>query len=197
MFMTDGISFTNCNIHDVPSPALTFTECGDKTWNGNAVIGLSGVYDVTADGRLTRSTYDYYGYEDYSNVESENPFAYEDPVAFDDNPAARTFAETVQKLIADGDWEALSERLSYPLVIFGDADNYSIASRELFLDFGIDNLLSSEVRQRIADSSLTEYGHSLFGNTFCDGLLAFVCIGDPANADDYRLSCISTSTPLS
>ena len=197
MYTTDGISFTNCNIHDVPSPALTFTECGDKTWNGNAVIGLSGIYDVTADGRLTRYTYDYYGYEDYSNSDSENPFAYEDPVAFGDNPAALTFAETVQSLIADGDWAALSERLIYPLVIFGDADNYSIDSRELFLNFGIDSLLTPQVRQRIADSSLSEYGHSLFGNTFCDGLLAFVCIGDQTNADDYRLSCISTTTPLS
>ena len=83
------------------------------------------------------------------------------------------------------------------MVIFGDADNYSIDSRELFLNFGIDSLLTPQVRQRIADSSLSEYGHSLFGNTFCDGLLAFVCIGDQTNADDYRLSCISTTTPLS
>ena len=206
MFTTDGISFTNCSIHDVPSPALSFIECGDKTWNGSAIIGLNGTYNVTADGRLTKYTYDYYEYDESSYGEYvtavpetvlENPFANDEPVPFEQNPAALSFAVTVQKLIAGGDWEALADRLSYPLMVFGNADNYSIGSREAFLDFGIDRVLTPVVRQQIADAALDEYGHSLLGNTFCDGLLAFVYAGNVNDADAYFLSSISAAAPLS
>ena len=204
MFMTDGISFTNCDIHDVPSPALSFTECGDKIWNGSAVIGLSGTYNVTEDGRLTKYTYDYNWYDESTGdgyvlavPELENPFANEEPVPYEENPAALAFAVTVQKLITDGNWEALADRISYPLTVFGDSDNYSIGSRKEFLDFGIDSVLTPRVRQRIADAELVEYGHSLFGNTCCDGLLAFVCAGNVNDPDAYFLNCISVATPLS
>ena len=43
---TDGIIFRDCEIHHVPSPALVFSECGDKTWNGEPIPGFSGMYDV-------------------------------------------------------------------------------------------------------------------------------------------------------
>ena len=46
----DGIRFLDCNIHDGPSPALSFTECGDKTWNNKAFTGLNGVYNVDENG---------------------------------------------------------------------------------------------------------------------------------------------------
>ena len=49
----DGIRFLDCNIHDVPSPALSFTECGDKTWNNKAFTGLNVVYNVDENGELT------------------------------------------------------------------------------------------------------------------------------------------------
>lgn len=49
----DGIRFLDCNIHDVPSPAFSFTECGDKTWNNEPVTGLNGMYNVADNGALT------------------------------------------------------------------------------------------------------------------------------------------------
>ena len=52
-YQTDGIVFNDCDIHDVPSPMLRFTECGDKVWNGEAISFLNGEYDVDEDGKLT------------------------------------------------------------------------------------------------------------------------------------------------
>jgi hypothetical protein len=52
-YQTDGIAFDSCDIHDVPSPALVFTECADKTWNSESIAPFSGMYDVDADGSLT------------------------------------------------------------------------------------------------------------------------------------------------
>ena len=52
-FQTDGIVFTDCGVRDVPSPALRFTECGDKLWNGAPFNGLNGEYDVDENGKLT------------------------------------------------------------------------------------------------------------------------------------------------
>jgi len=37
----------------VPSPALTFTECTDKTWNSEPIPAQNGSYDVGADFKLT------------------------------------------------------------------------------------------------------------------------------------------------
>lgn len=49
MISTDGISFINCDIHDVPNPALRFFSCGDKRWNGAALIGDR--FDLDAAGQ--------------------------------------------------------------------------------------------------------------------------------------------------
>ena len=43
-FRCDGIRFLDCNIHDVPSPALSFTECGDVTWNNEPFTDLNGMH---------------------------------------------------------------------------------------------------------------------------------------------------------
>ena len=51
-FMTDGIAFDSCDIHDVPSPALVFTECADKTWNNEPIVPFSGMFDVGDDHNL-------------------------------------------------------------------------------------------------------------------------------------------------
>ena len=51
-FQCDGLNFIDCDIHDVPSPAFCFTECGDKTWNKMPVVGLDGMYDVNDEGLL-------------------------------------------------------------------------------------------------------------------------------------------------
>lgn len=50
--VTNDISFTDCNIHDVPSPALTFSDCTNITWNGQELKGNDLRYDVQTDGAL-------------------------------------------------------------------------------------------------------------------------------------------------
>ncbi len=204
--LTDGITFNGCDIHDVPSPALSFVECGDKTWNGEPVNGLYGDYDVGADGSLTEYTWSDYGYEgDWiggdafagDNQGISSSFADLVPFSFSENPAALAFAGTVQQLIADGDWEGLADRVSYPLTILGDGIHYSISGREAFLTEDIGGILTEEFRARVAAAPLEQYGQSLFGNSFCDGYLAFSCWGNANDADAYRVSCISTAIPLS
>ena len=50
---TRNINFKDCNIHDVPTPALTFTECWEINWNGKKLEGYDLRYDVKSDGTLT------------------------------------------------------------------------------------------------------------------------------------------------
>ena len=49
---TQGIYFKDCNIHDVPSPALIFQECVAMTWNDQKLDGMHLEYDVQDDGTL-------------------------------------------------------------------------------------------------------------------------------------------------
>lgn len=49
---TQGIYFKDCNIHDVPSPALIFQECVAMTWNDQKLEGSHLEYDVQGDGTL-------------------------------------------------------------------------------------------------------------------------------------------------
>lgn len=51
-YQCKGVRFLDCNIHDVPSPALSFTECGDKTWNKEPLEGLNNRYVVGEKGAL-------------------------------------------------------------------------------------------------------------------------------------------------
>lgn len=50
--MTHDINFKDCNIHDVPSPALTFSDCNNMTWNDQKLEGDRLRYDVKDDGTL-------------------------------------------------------------------------------------------------------------------------------------------------
>ena len=54
---SEGINFKDCNIHDVPSPALRFTECYNITWNGKKLEGEDLRYDVKPDGTLEGRVY--------------------------------------------------------------------------------------------------------------------------------------------
>ncbi|MBP5775291.1 MAG: right-handed parallel beta-helix repeat-containing protein [Clostridiales bacterium] len=49
---TNGIHFVDCNIHDVPSPALVFYGCSDNTWNGQRMDPLKWRFDVKPDGTI-------------------------------------------------------------------------------------------------------------------------------------------------
>ncbi len=53
-FRCDGLSFTGCEVRDVPSPAFCFIECGDCSWNGEAFSGENGMYDVKSGGMLSQ-----------------------------------------------------------------------------------------------------------------------------------------------
>ena len=54
VFFTDTkeINLKDCNIHDVPSPALAFDECNNITWNGQKLSGSFLRYDVKDNGAL-------------------------------------------------------------------------------------------------------------------------------------------------
>ena len=56
---TIGINFKDCNIHDVPSPALCFYQCEKRTWNGEKIDYAKWCFDVSPDGTLiARENYD-------------------------------------------------------------------------------------------------------------------------------------------
>ena len=62
LFATNGIRFEGCDIHDVPSPAFSFTECFDLTWNDTAILESSGFYNVNDQGSLEVYVFDGDGY---------------------------------------------------------------------------------------------------------------------------------------
>ncbi|MCR5090970.1 MAG: right-handed parallel beta-helix repeat-containing protein, partial [Oscillospiraceae bacterium] len=72
-FQTDGIVFTECSVHDVPSPSLFFTECGDKVWNNEFISGLDGMYYVDRNGTLIGSEYP--GMKEYVLLPPQSPDA--------------------------------------------------------------------------------------------------------------------------
>ena len=49
---TIGINFKDCNIHDVPSPALDFYNCEKRTWNGQNLDYTKQYFNVKNDGTL-------------------------------------------------------------------------------------------------------------------------------------------------
>ena len=65
MSWTDGITFINCDIHDVPSPALAFYQSYDITWNGQPLTSSEdySVYDVDENGDI--AGYEWPEYADY------------------------------------------------------------------------------------------------------------------------------------
>ena len=202
-FQCDGLSFLDCDIHDVPSPAFTFRECGDKTWNGEAFSGLDGMYDVAEDGTLSAFERPREEEREYHGAVEDlvNPFAAEPTFSYPANGAEQRFTRAVQQAIADGDWEALADRIAFPIQFFDETYSYVIHDREEFLDMvpqgdfeGI--LFSDAFRKRIADASVEEYGSCVFGATCLDHLIAFAGYGMDNTENDYRINAISISTPL-
>ena len=56
---TNGINFTDCNIHDVKSPVLLYYTCANRTWNGKELSPSKWCFDVKPDGTVVgRDTYD-------------------------------------------------------------------------------------------------------------------------------------------
>jgi len=208
-FQTDGIIFTDCDVHDVPSPAFRFTECGDKTWNGEPLSGLNGMYDVNADGTLSAPMYE----DGPSREESEfhggvndleNPFAGEPTHLFqDDLPAGAEFAVTVQQAIVGDDWEALADRIAFPLQFFTDNYSFVIHDREEYMQMARDGYFMNELftdtfrfRDRISNADTSKYGSCVFGNTCLDHLIAFANFGNEPTSENLKIRAISVLTPF-
>ncbi len=203
-FQTDGIVFEDCDIHDVPSPALVFNDCGDKTWNGEPISGLGGVYDVDAAGALISTGRNEIN-EDIPRVgridELVNPFANEPTHTYHAGTPQAEFAAAVQQAFVDGDWESLADKICYPLPVFTPEYTYHMWTREEFMSsVGNENFMrnafNDEYRARIGAADLSEFGDCAFGETTCGHLIAFSCFGDEVSEDNLFVTAISLSTPF-
>ena len=210
---TDGVRFLYCDIHDVPSPALSFFNCGDLSWNGVPMTGDR--FDVNADGGLKELSLPanqggYATAEEGENGESSGNFTWSFypsdmvlhpyellfPRRFAEHNGTLAFAEAVQKNVAEGNWEALSRQLYYPFTLLSGDFARSIPDAETFLAQDLDKLIPADFRHRIAEMPLDAYGADGFGNSFCGGHLAFARIRNAEDADDLRLTYLSTEETL-
>ena len=204
-FQTDGIRFENCGIRDVPSPALRFTECGDKTWNGAAIDGLNSRYDVDENGALVMfEPHDEEDREYHGGVEElENPFAAEPALHHEAVTPPAVFAAAVQQAITGDDWAALADRIAFPLQFFTDGYSFVIHDRDEYMQYVRDGYFTNELftetfrfRDRIADADPTEFGSCIFGTTCLDHLIAFTCFDSEIRDSAMKIRAISVKTPL-
>ena len=204
-FQTDGISFTDCDIHDVPSPAFVFTECGDKTWNGKPFSGLDGMYDIDANGDLVEFEYTYKEDTDFHGAveDLDNPFAAEPAFILGADTPQVAFAGYVQQAIANDDWEALADRIVFPVQVFTTNYSFTIHDREEYMQKARDGYFVNELftdtfrfRDRIADADTSVFASCVFGNTCLDHLIAFTCPGNEITSDNLMISAISVVTPF-
>ena len=208
-FQCDGIRFADCGIHDVPSPALRFNESGDKTWNGEAIVGLDGEYDVDENGALTACSYMRENAQEYVRAvdDSVNPYGNTPTHIYKAGWPQASFAHAVQKDIAEGNWESLADKLHFPLVCLRNGTSFRVLSREEFLgslegNYVLAECFSESWRRNIANADLSEYGRSIYGETFCDHMLAFSSFGDALSdevqitEDNLRVTAISFDDPL-
>ena len=202
-FQTDGIDFRRCNIHDVPSPALVFRECGDKTWDGDAFTGLNSMFDVDENGALVEVVYERPEEQEYHGAVEDlvNPFSEMPPEPLTADSPIYQFAASVQRDFDEWNWPALADKIAFPMQLFDDGYSYVIYSREDFLDMvpqgdfeGV--LFSKEYCERIAKAGNSEYGQTVIGNTILDHMIAVMNFGDPMTEDTFRIRAISLKTPL-
>ena len=196
-FQTDGIRFHGCDIHDVPSPALRFTQCGDITWNDAPVLGMNGEFDISAEGELMPYEFQpeeeavYMPYEFQPEEEAVYTAPLEDLVnPFADEPAHHyqagfpqaVFAAAVQQAIADGNWEALADRIAFPVQIFVNGQSFPISSREIFLD-------------SFSDENFTQFIQSTFNEDFRSS--SRVPLTRISENSSHRMICRNSATASS
>ena len=204
-FMTDGIVFDGCDIHDVPSPALGFTECGDKSWNGAAIAELNGMYDVDGNGNLVEYVFPHEEELEYHGGVEDlvNPFAEEPTYHYQAGMPQAVFAAAVQQAIVNDDWEALADRIRFPIQFFTDGYSFVIHDREEYMRMAQDEYFTSPsfeeifgFHQRIADADLSVFASCAFGETCLDHMIAFACVGNNVTEDNLKITAISVVTPL-
>ena len=203
-FQCDGLNLLDCDIHDVPSPAFRFTECGDKTWNGTPVDGLSGMYDVDENGNLAAFEFPREDQDDHFGAENlVNPFAEEQNVIYGSDTSQGSFAEFIQQAIVNDDWEALADRIAFPIQFFTTNYSFVIHNREEYLQMVQNGYFTSPFfeetfgfHQRISEADPTVFGSCVYGNTCLGHLIAFTSAGNTATEDNLYITAISVITPL-
>lgn len=209
-YYTDGIVFTDCDVHDVPSPHFFSQYSGDMSWNGEPMRDAASL-DVGEDGKLASSSPRIAEFNVYLTgvpLDSvSNPFANEPARSFEPGSAMEGFASLVQHYIREGDLDALADCCAYPLTVFFGDSSTSFASREEFLATLADDsfLRMADVEnwmQRIGKAELTEYGQCAFGNTVLDHCIAVAPVRNAAqpviapSVEDYAIMCISFAGAL-
>lgn len=202
-FQTDGIEFLDCDIHDVPSPALVFRECGDKSWNGQPISGLNGMFDVDENGALQEIHYEEPEEREFTGAVEDlaNPFYKEAPTPLIADSPVYNFAASVQRDFDEWNWPSLADKVAYPVQVFVEDYSVVLHDREEFLEcFGdenvIHNLTESGAIDRIARAGNTESGSTVFGMTLLDHYIAATCVGDVLTEDNLRIRAISFASPL-
>ena len=190
MTYTDGISFVNCDVHDVPDPAFAFHMCGDKLWNGEPLIGSA--YDLK-DGALVESAQGAGGPLEEGDILQMNLRQLEEslllpeqplPVPWPEGGQELDFARTVQQLIADGDWEGLADRTFFPMILFTRQGNIRVDSREDFLALDLNAILNESFRQRVGSDSLEAMSANAFGNGIVQNAVTFCHMEEPGGKDE-------------
>ena len=133
-----------------------------------------------------------------------NPFADEPSHHYQAGFPQTVFAAAVQKSITEGDWEALADRIAFPVQIFVNGQSFPISSREIFLDsFSDENFdrfiqstFNEDFRKLIASDDLSEFGNCVFGETCLDHRIAFACAGNRVAEDNLFITAISFDGPL-
>ena len=204
-FQTDGINFVDCDVHDVPSPAFRFTECGDKVWNSVPLSGLNGMYDVDENGIIP---YETLPVEDEAEFHGgvndlENPFASEPTHHYQAGYPQSIFAYAVREAISNDDWAALADRIAFPLQFFTENYSFVIHDRGEYLQMVQDGYFTNELftdtfrfKERIAADDLSEFGACSFGDTCLNHLIAFSCFGDQVTEENLKITAISVLTPF-
>ena len=211
-FQTEGIAFSGCVVTDVPSPALYFNTCRDVSWNGEALVGMQFDIDENqlpvdpASGLSPEEALEARKEEvelatPASIAELENPHFYDAAHSYDPDSPMMLFAAEIQRLIADGNWEELSKKMFYPLAVFSGDRSFHLWTETEFTNAMQDEGFYEkngieEFRQRVAAASLDEFGECIYGDTFCDHLIALFPVGEPTDPGNLRVSCLSLQTPL-
>ncbi|MBR6113865.1 MAG: right-handed parallel beta-helix repeat-containing protein [Oscillospiraceae bacterium] len=177
----DGFAFTDCDIHDVPNPALFFESSGEVLWESLAYA--DGVYDVNGDV-LTEHDYD----EEYAPIVS-------DWVDFRTDSPELSFALKVQRVFADGDWAALADLAIFPLRVYTPQGNYVFSDREGLMSGRLDELFDGAFRRQVACMGLYGYYQNSNGSVFADGSMAFERLVT-GEGEELRLAAVSTTFGL-
>ena len=170
-FQTDGIRFVDCDIHDVPTPALSFSQSGDKSWNGTPIDGLDGQYDVGADGALVACSIEGDGEGMILVIPADSP--------------EYAFLSEMQKAIAEADWQTLADNMAFPLTIIIPSEKHEtnyvhIPDKETFLSRELDQIMNIAYRRYVENAQLDNVSPTIWGYAALDEALCFATYPDDA-----------------